>query len=935
MDKKTSIAIVVIIVIIVIAAAAAVAINNDDKDDDKNFVMNEGYVFSVDTVAKVYGNANNDDKIDSSDVSFIQDIIDGKTTWDSEKNPYADAYKDGTIDSKDVDQVKMIMANTSGTVWYENYYGEAQSISFPLTGKKIGVTYWQQAQLVDLLGHWSDVVAANASVTTARSNQYDLSNVTYAYGTTGSSKLTEEFCEGYAAAGVDLIIGSPYKSTVTEVANTYLPDVPVVTLGIGGASCVSSALTLGILMNENEKAQNYEKYVVDTINTIKEKLSSINDKDKPNMLIVRMYADNNSYIDKYGGILVNCANTDGSYQLLSMMANLYTDNSETSTTPNRTQEWILSQNFDLIFDMEVYTGFQASSIEGQTFYTQSEYNDRFENSVQYFKGTKAYNNGGVLSSSYIFDGYSGFSSLMMAAYMIYPDQFTLAEGQASLQKWYDDFTNVDLDVTVDGGYYYTGDKYTCQFKTWAADLSGLLNTEVSPTLNVCGNVNGDLVIDENDISALRSMIEAGTTDSLKVNDSINLGDANHDGKVDSDDLTYIQSIIDATVSNPVTVTHLNRYGDGDYWTESKYPIASFASAGSANMLLMYMHLGIKDQIKAISYYSKPDETLFADYLYLFSDSSTKWNSTDTTLHYRVGGSATYFSKELLTKHITDDNITAVIVADNHSYLQGYSGKSAAYQYAITEADAEALGLDVIRVAPSETDQSEYLSDYALLAFFMKVDDSIVSNIASWISSALTDMNNTIKAHVGVDTNQISAVASSSSSYSSSGDSETSKSYVSSGNSDYTAVLLAAGAKFVIPDSVFGNSTTHSENNEFGAWLSDYSIDKIVCIRTGTGFSWYGGTTLSDGTTVLSNYMKAFKYTEPYYENEVYAICGDMPVIIRVLYAATVLYPDLFSEEWADKYNTDYSTTFLGLSSETMEKGDFSVSMTELGLNGKA
>ncbi|MBR4225292.1 MAG: Ig-like domain-containing protein [Candidatus Methanomethylophilaceae archaeon] len=426
-------------------------------------ILNEGFVFKVDTVARVLGNANNDDRIDAQDIKYVQGVIDKTISYDKSRNPYVDANNDGKVDSKDIDQIQMIIDKKKGTVWYENYYGEVQKIDFPVTGKKIGVTYWQQAQLVDLVGHWSDVVAANASVSQARTNQYDMSNVVYSYGTTGSSKLTEEFCEGYLKAGVDLILGSPYKATVTEVANTYLPNVPVITLGIGGASCVSSALTLGILMDAEEKSQQYEEYVLGIVDTVQKGLEKVNNSDKPKMLVCRMYEDNDGYISRYGGILVNCANTDGSYQLLSMFANLYTDNSEKGTTPNRTQEWILSQDFDLIFDMEVYTGFQTSSIPGEKFYTPGEYNKRFENSVEYFKGTRAYDNGGVLSSSYIFDGYSGFASLMMAAHMIYPEHFTLKQGQDSLQYWYDNFTVCDVDVTKQGGYYYTGDKYQTQF----------------------------------------------------------------------------------------------------------------------------------------------------------------------------------------------------------------------------------------------------------------------------------------------------------------------------------------------------------------------------------------------------------------------------------------------------------------------------------------
>jgi len=547
--------------------------------DDK--VLNEGYVFSVDTVAKVLGNANNDDRIDSKDIEYVQGVINKTISYDKSRNPYVDANNDGKVDSKDIEQIQMIIDKKKGTVWYENYYGEVQSIDFPVIGKRIGVTYWQQAQLVDLVGHWSDVVAANASVSTARSNQYDLSNVVYSYGTTGSSKLTEEFCEGYLNAGVDLIIGSPYKATVTEVANTYLPDVPVITLGIGGSSCVSSALTLGILMDAEDRAQKYEEYVVGVVDTIKEGLSDIKNSEKPKMLVCRMYEDNDGYISRYGGILVNCANTDGSYQLLSMFADLYTDNTEKGTTPNRTQEWIMSQDFDLIFDMEVYTGFQTSSIPGEKFYTQGEYNKRFENSVQYFKGTDAYNDGGILSSSYIFDGYSGFASLMMSAHMIYPEKFTLKQGQESLQYWYDNFTVCDVDVTEEGGYYYTGDKYRCQFSDVYPDRTA--------RLLVYGNADNDDYLDKADLKLIERIVASGSWDKEKFP----FADANHDGVVTKDDANHLKKLLDGTET-----TKMWYVGSGDIDYYVNYPNTGNIAVTVDYGLMMGQVLGVYDRIVA-------------------------------------------------------------------------------------------------------------------------------------------------------------------------------------------------------------------------------------------------------------------------------------------------------------------------------------------------
>ena len=114
---------------------------------------------------------------------------------------------------------------------------------------------------------------------------------------------------------------------------------------------------------------------------------------------------------------------------------------------------------------------------------------------------------------------------------------------------------------------------------------------------------------------------------------------------------------------------------------------------------------------------------------------------------------------------------------------------------------------------------------------------------------------------------------------------------------------------------------------------DYDIDKLVIIRTGSGYSWYGGTALTDGVSTLTSYMMAFSDSEPFYNNEVYVLSGDMPILLRTVYAACILYPDLFDEEWAEEYNVQLCTEYLGLSEDMVRGGTYYVSMKDLGLSG--
>ena len=61
----------------------------------------------------------------------------------------------------------------------------------------------------------------------------------------------------------------------------------------------------------------------------------------------------------------------------------------------------------------------------------------------------------------------------------------------------------------------------------------------------------------------------------------------------------------------------------------------------------------------------------------------------------------------------------------------------------------------------------------------------------------------------------------------------------------------------------------------------------------------------------------------------------MPVPLRIAYVAHVLYPELFTENWADSYNKSYSTKFLGMTESQIENGVFFVTMDDLGLKGGA
>lgn len=446
----------------------------------------------------------------------------------------------------------------------------------------------------------------------------------------------------------------------------------------------------------------------------------------------------------------------------------------------------------------------------------------------------------------------------------------------------------------------------------------LQSSDVKACLEVYGNVNEDSVIDAKDKEILTQAIADGKTADYRY------ADANFDGTVNDADVAYIQSIIDATYASPVEVKHLCRYTKGDYYNVSKVPIDSIVMTGAANMFAMVKYLGLggpsdSNPIKGIAYSGKIDATLYPEYQSFF-------NTT-----YRVGNSAGYFNIEKVTNMVTNKDVKAIFTADNaSSYL---SGSSTSYPDCYDEKGAKDAGLFVFRFAHASTNMSVYLSDLSQMVFVLGLTTDAIPALEAWCSSFFTDMNNILESHIGKDTKQVRVAVTSSVSYTKADDGTvTTYNYISSGTSDYTGIALAAGGYFPLKDYDFKGSSSSAKYTDLGEWLADYKIDKIVHIKTGSGFSWYGGTALTTGKETLKVGPYALQKTSAYYENEIYVITGDAPIPIRMAYMAHVLYPELFSEQWALNYNISHCK-LIGLNADVVKKGTYWVTMEDLGLQG--
>ena len=287
MNKKF----VALVVVAIVLVAAVVAVAASTKSGDNG---SDASATDFEEIVKVYGNANNDAYIDEDDLSFVQAILDGDAEWDRDANPYADANNDSSITAEDYELIQKIINDESCEVWYTNGFGVAQQVPYPLVNNTIALTYWQQGELVSLLGHWNEVVAVNESIYTDRANLYDLSNIQYHFGTTTGSSVSEADCEMMEQLGVDLVIASPYTSNSTPL-DAYLPHVTKLYINPSGFNCISDALTLGVLMDSEEAAEEYVEFSLGAVREIRQAMSEIPEDEIPTMIITRM-ATNSSMV---------------------------------------------------------------------------------------------------------------------------------------------------------------------------------------------------------------------------------------------------------------------------------------------------------------------------------------------------------------------------------------------------------------------------------------------------------------------------------------------------------------------------------------------------------------------------------------------------------------------------------------------------------------
>lgn len=453
MDKKIMTIVAVIAVVAVVAVAAFVlmqpkATPDDPGDDDKKYDITSRLL--------VFGNANNDNYLDSSDVQFIQSIVDKKSNWNSKANPLADTNGDGSITSDDVALLQKFLKGESAKMYYLNWYGEKCSINYPLSGAISGFN----AQCIDIAiiaGVYDDFLGL-------AENESYISNLSKDWYPGAAAKLKSVRGEGYnfnlqslLAIKTKVVLAdaswlhsdfiSEAKKADPSMNLIQLPINKVATTNVGNVDWTHTIITLGAMYNNQDITKEYIQYITEIEDKISENLSAIKAKYGSETFVIAYMPSSETTTDvdfyaerfneQYGDVM--------NLMRLPLTDIIDVKDAGEGWSPGYKIEDIISAKPSVIF-VETWNLINAKS--------EQDYLDTMTTMVNYFKASDAYKNNRVISICYeLYGTVPGISGMVAVAGLLWPELFSEQEGIDILNEYFSKFTFLkDFDVSEHIGY---------------------------------------------------------------------------------------------------------------------------------------------------------------------------------------------------------------------------------------------------------------------------------------------------------------------------------------------------------------------------------------------------------------------------------------------------------------------------------------------------
>lgn len=498
---NTKLVALVAVIIIVIAAIGGYALLSDDDDDDNKTVSR------TDGRMMIYGNYNNDDYLNTQDADDLEAALNDNTFVASE-HPYADANQDGKVDQSDVEYIKKIANRESGTVvYYGDITGTPASVTLPFTNVVLVGTPTLTAAMVLGLSDDGRIQGVHDSRSTkdplfqpiwdfADANDRYVSDSESGWATGMSFALFTKVAEKAAAAGhpIDGVVTTLGMGTSNFPEDDLTKNgYSTVRMGFGSDNDVNYYLTLGFLLDEEENAHSYAAL----IDSLYEKIDTLTQKYSSNLpSVIPMFV---SASGMTGYVVIQPSNflTDPK-NMQAVGGQLILDGVTAASTSTEDGTWILTDKYS-------NADFAIASVQG------AKYNATVDDYVVLYETAIGLKNLGSLDcipDKLVLMNRNVATPVQLAYYLelFYPNDIEDGYGDTIHQQWLDSYFKSSMTANGIGANYNV--KQHAVFVTYD-DVKDALNGVTRYDVTVGTTENGT-------VSADKVKAAAGATITLTV-----------------------------------------------------------------------------------------------------------------------------------------------------------------------------------------------------------------------------------------------------------------------------------------------------------------------------------------------------------------------------------------------------------------------------------
>ncbi|NLF87733.1 ABC transporter substrate-binding protein [Candidatus Bathyarchaeota archaeon] len=411
-------------------------------------------VDEMDLTLEIYGNANMDDRVNSDDVTYVQDIISGSKT----KTAFADANLDGAINQADVTQINAIIAGTATQLKLLD--GNAKNISLTLPEDRIIIEYIQNAELIRVLELQNKVVGVDFCVNQLKSIYFPENSASIA---SVGNMYTPDY-EAVLNLNPDILL--TFSNATAEKASK-LPGVDVVYLGLYypnvldpvHSEYIQAILKAGYMFNRVDQATDFANWLLNMTSTISAKTTTLTADQKQTVFISNYpyttSATLKAYltVDALGQVCILAGGNNIASNLTTYL---------TAASANVDAEWIIQQDPDYIFLHTVrytYSGVTyADPAQGL------DVNDAtsIRNCLQQWNSQAKFANLTAVKNSHVYiiagdfrnNAMGGALGAVYMAKILYPDLLSDINPQAIHQEYITKYMHLSYNLDVSGVFLY-------------------------------------------------------------------------------------------------------------------------------------------------------------------------------------------------------------------------------------------------------------------------------------------------------------------------------------------------------------------------------------------------------------------------------------------------------------------------------------------------